>query len=377
VSTVHANDCRALSPRHQEEDATSGAPPYSVARTVRADTTAIARRRRRLSFQRRSSGRWRPSGSSIKTTSKNSEVVVQDPSDQDAQDAGLKRLPHKATDLLTFVLLEGGDGHSGCTGGRRHHAGLPPGHQNFPPTRCRAKPSRSWDSQCKQRWEPMQTDCAFPFSAPFDLHMFAIRVGSHRRSCAACSDGISPHNEAAASSPAGPMASAKETYRTELRSAARQLGERCLYSAAKWYTPSDPSISRPLTLTSPSPCAGLPSCLSASSRTLPRPLRPRWTPLPRRTPPPAGGCCTCTAAVGPASDTAPAPAAAPSSGPRSAACRTSTRPSQTMTRSTQGATSTCSPRLTSTAASTAAPRTCCRTRAAARPCSCDATHSTW
>nr|CAB3450569.1 unnamed protein product [Digitaria exilis] len=30
------------------------------------------------------------------------------------------------------------------------------------------------------------------------------------------------------------MASAKETYRTELRAAARQLGERCLYSAAKW-----------------------------------------------------------------------------------------------------------------------------------------------
>ncbi|CAN6268381.1 unnamed protein product [Urochloa humidicola] len=30
------------------------------------------------------------------------------------------------------------------------------------------------------------------------------------------------------------MASAKETYRAELRSAARQLGERCLYSAAKW-----------------------------------------------------------------------------------------------------------------------------------------------
>ncbi|KAL6894301.1 hypothetical protein ACP4OV_008399 [Aristida adscensionis] len=30
------------------------------------------------------------------------------------------------------------------------------------------------------------------------------------------------------------MASAKETYRVELRAAARQLGERCLYSAAKW-----------------------------------------------------------------------------------------------------------------------------------------------
>lgn len=35
----------------------------------------------------------------------------------------------------------------------------------------------------------------------------------------------------------GPMASAKETYRAELRTAARQLGERCLYTAAKWYAP--------------------------------------------------------------------------------------------------------------------------------------------
>jgi anaphase-promoting complex subunit 8 len=33
------------------------------------------------------------------------------------------------------------------------------------------------------------------------------------------------------------MASAKETYRAELRTAARQLGERCLYTAAKWYAP--------------------------------------------------------------------------------------------------------------------------------------------
>jgi hypothetical protein len=31
------------------------------------------------------------------------------------------------------------------------------------------------------------------------------------------------------------MASAKENYRVELRAAARQLGDRCLYSAAKWY----------------------------------------------------------------------------------------------------------------------------------------------
>jgi len=36
------------------------------------------------------------------------------------------------------------------------------------------------------------------------------------------------------------MASAKEAYRAELRAAARQLGERCLYSAAKWYALSPP-----------------------------------------------------------------------------------------------------------------------------------------
>jgi len=41
------------------------------------------------------------------------------------------------------------------------------------------------------------------------------------------------------------MASAKETYRAELRAAARQLGERCLYSAAKWYAPRQSSFFKP------------------------------------------------------------------------------------------------------------------------------------
>lgn len=59
------------------------------------------------------------------------------------------------------------------------------------------------------------------------------------------------------------MASAKETYRAELRAAARQLGERCLYSAAKWYALSPPSSNpKPLTLI-PSLSAGPPSCSSA------------------------------------------------------------------------------------------------------------------
>lgn len=43
----------------------------------------------------------------------------------------------------------------------------------------------------------------------------------------------------------------KESYRTELRSAARQLGDRCLYSAAKWYLFHKPSLhlSKPSTQT--------------------------------------------------------------------------------------------------------------------------------
>jgi hypothetical protein len=52
-------------------------------------------------------------------------------------------------------------------------------------------------------------------------------------------------SETVATSPAGPMASAKETYRAELRSAARQLGERCLYSAAKWYALRTPQPLNP------------------------------------------------------------------------------------------------------------------------------------
>ena len=41
--------------------------------------------------------------------------------------------------------------------------------------------------------------------------------------------------------PTGAMASAKESYRAELRASSRQLGERCLYSAAKWYAPTSKS----------------------------------------------------------------------------------------------------------------------------------------
>lgn len=38
------------------------------------------------------------------------------------------------------------------------------------------------------------------------------------------------------------MASSKEAYRVELRAAARQLGERGLYSAAKWYVGTPPPL---------------------------------------------------------------------------------------------------------------------------------------
>lgn len=80
----------------------------------------------------------------------------------------------------------------------------------------------------------------------------------------------------------------KESYRTELRSAARQLGDRCLYSAAKWYLFHKPSLhlSKPSTQTlifffyraaellvslepDPSSASSTPPLSSLSSRNLP------------------------------------------------------------------------------------------------------------
>jgi hypothetical protein len=48
---------------------------------------------------------------------------------------------------------------TGDTGGRRHHAGLPHGHQFFSPNRCRAEPSRGWDAI----FEPKPNGLCFPF----------------------------------------------------------------------------------------------------------------------------------------------------------------------------------------------------------------------
>jgi anaphase-promoting complex subunit 8 len=51
------------------------------------------------------------------------------------------------------------------------------------------------------------------------------------------------------------MASAKENYRVELRAAARQLGDCCLYSAAKWYAaPRSPRKSKPNPNSPPPTC---------------------------------------------------------------------------------------------------------------------------
>uniref|UniRef100_A0A0E0HUK3 Cdc23 domain-containing protein n=1 Tax=Oryza nivara TaxID=4536 RepID=A0A0E0HUK3_ORYNI len=139
-------------------------------------------------------------------------------------------------------------------------------------------------------------------------------------------------------SPTKPMASSKEAYRVELRAAARQLGERGLYSAAKWAAELLVGID-PDATPAPSSAMDTPSS-SGSGGHLLHLHRSGGSSFRRRLRPGA------------------------------ARRRLVPRPSPTTTtRSMSGLIGTCSPRPNSTAASTAAPRTSCAARPAARPCS--------
>lgn len=180
----------------------------------------------------------------------------------------------------------------------------------------------------------------------------------------------------------------KESYRTELRSAARQLGDRCLYSAAKWYLFHKPSLhlSKPSTQTLIFFFTGLQNSLSVWSRT-PPPLRPHLLSLrsPRATYPPLLPLPTLSPLLTAAIPTAPPSAAAyePAAPPRtlqrrlSVASRMSAHQCQLKMAAKVITMFIFSLRLTSIAGSSVGPPMCSASKPGGRPFSLGAMRSIW